>query len=79
LATYFVYPRKDSPTALVGVVAGTGEKGMKATALNSYISGITGFPDVMIFTADMLKNGLSDMKVTGFFDNDWSVQSLKFY
>lgn len=78
LAAYFVLPRKDSKTALVGVVAGTSEAGMKATWANNYISGITGFPDVMIFKADLLLNGLSDMKVTGFFDNDWSTKTLDF-
>lgn len=79
LAAYFVVPRSDSKTAMVGVVAGTSEKGMKATWANNYISGITGFPDVMIFKADLLLNGLPDMKVSGFFDNDWSAKSLEFF
>ncbi|OXA75721.1 Prolyl oligopeptidase family protein [Flavobacterium aquidurense] len=79
LAAYFVVPRKDSKTAMVGVVAGTSEKGMKATWANNYISGITGFPDVMIFKADLLLNGLPDMKVSGFFDNEWSAKTLEFF
>lgn len=78
LAAYFVLPRKDSKTALVGVVAGTSEKGMKATWANNYISGITGFPDVMIFKADLLLNGLPNMQVSGFFDNNWSPKTLEF-
>jgi len=78
LAAYFVYPRKDSKTAMIGVVAGTSEAGMKATWANNYISGITGFPDVMIFKANLLLNGLSEMKVSGFFDNDWSTKTLDF-
>ncbi|OXA84541.1 carboxylesterase family protein [Flavobacterium hibernum] len=78
LAAYFVLPRKDSKTALVGVVAGTSEKGMKATWANNYISGITGFPDVMIFKADLLLNGLPNMQVSGFFDNNWSAKTLEF-
>lgn len=64
LATYFVFPRKDSKTAIVGVVAGTSEAGMKATWANNYISGITGFPDVMIFKADLLLKGLPEMKIS---------------
>ncbi|MNG21813.1 hypothetical protein D3C84_1062210 [compost metagenome] len=52
---------------------------MKATWANNYISGITGFPDVMIFKADLLLNGLPDMKVSGFFDNDWSTKTLEFF
>ena len=79
LAAYFVLPRKDSKTAMVGVVAGTSEKGMKATWVNNYISGITGFPDVMIFKADLLLNGLPNMKVSGFFDNDWSANTLEYF
>ncbi|WP_281225304.1 prolyl oligopeptidase family serine peptidase [Flavobacterium aquiphilum] len=78
LAAYFVLPRKDSKIAMVGVVAGTSEAGMKATWANNYISGITGFPDVMIFKADLLLKGLPEMKVTGFFDNDWSTKTLEF-
>lgn len=78
LAAYFVLPRKDSKMALVGVVAGTSEKGMKATWANNYISGITGFPDVMIFKADLLLNGLPNMQVSGFFDNNWSPKTLEF-
>jgi len=78
LAAYFVLPRKDSQTAMVGVVAGTSEAGMRATWANNYISGITGFPDVMIFKADLLLKGLPEMKVTGFFDNDWSTKTLEF-
>jgi hypothetical protein len=78
LAAYFVLPRKDSNTAMVGVVAGTSEAGMKATWANNYISGITGFPDVMIFKADLLLKGLPEMKVTGFFDNEWSTKTLDF-
>lgn len=74
LGTYFVYPRPDSPTASVGVVAGTGIEGMKATYPNDYISGITGFPDLLIFNVDMLKEGIHGIQVSGFFDNDWSVE-----
>jgi hypothetical protein len=78
LATYFVYPRNDSPTATVGVVAGTGNEGMKATFANNYISGITGFPDLMIFNTDMLKDGLKGVKISGFFGYDWSIKKGDF-
>ncbi|GAO29834.1 alpha/beta hydrolase-fold protein [Geofilum rubicundum] len=78
LGTYFVYPRFDSATASVGVVAGTGLKGMKATYANNYFSGITGFPDVMVFSADYLKTGLEDIKISGFFGRDWSIGKGEF-
>lgn len=73
LGVYYIYPRADSPTASVGVVAGTGVEGMRATSPNNYISGITGFPDLMIYRADMLRDGLDGVEVAGFFDNDWSL------
>ncbi|MEG2478775.1 MAG: prolyl oligopeptidase family serine peptidase, partial [Mucinivorans sp.] len=74
LATLFVQPHPFSDVALVGVVSGSGISGMKATALNNYISGITGFPDFMVFSSDMLLKGLPEVKATGFFDNSWSLE-----
>lgn len=78
LGTYFVYPHPQSETASVGVVAGTGNAGMRATSPNNYISGITGFPDMMIFRADMLKDGLNEMEAAGFFDNNWTLANQDF-
>lgn len=78
LGTYFVYPRPDSHVASVGVVAGTGIEGMKATYPNDYISGITGFPDLLIFNVDMLKEGIRGVQVSGFFGNDWSMEKGNF-
>ena len=73
LGAYFVYPHPVSDKASVGVVAGSGVSGMRATSPNNYISGITGFPDIMIFRADILRDGLSAMEHVGFFDNDWGL------
>jgi hypothetical protein len=73
LGTYFIYPRADSPVASVGVVAGTGTKGMKATFANDYFSGVNGYPDLLIFKNDMLKDGLDGIMVSGFFDNNWGI------
>lgn len=73
LGTYFLYPRPDSKTACVGVVAGTGIKGMKATFANDYFSGVNGYPDLLIFRNGWLNTGLDDILVSGFFNNDWSV------
>jgi pimeloyl-ACP methyl ester carboxylesterase len=78
LGTYFIQPRKDSQTAMVGVVAGTGVQGMKATYANDYFSGITGFPDLLIFDVNWIRDGLDGIKVSGFFGNDWSVRNGEF-
>jgi hypothetical protein len=68
LAAYFVWPQKD-PTLLTGVIAATGVKGMKAAYANQYFAGGSGFPDFMIFSIDMLKDGSNAVKMAGFFNN----------
>jgi pimeloyl-ACP methyl ester carboxylesterase len=73
LGIYFVYPHPQSDVHSVGVVAGTGEAGIKATMLNNYLLPITGFPDLMIFRADMLRTGLDGVEAAGFFDNSWTL------
>ena len=78
LSCYFVRPRKDSDIASVGVVAGTGDKGMKATYANQYYLAGPGFPDLMIFNANMLTEGAEAVRCAGFFGNDWSVKKGEF-
>ncbi|GHV30435.1 hypothetical protein FACS1894177_03000 [Bacteroidia bacterium] len=73
LAACFLYPQPESDVNFTGVIAGSGRSGMYATSPNNYISGITGFPDWMIFRADMLRTGLEDVVEAGFFHNDWSL------
>ena len=68
---YFVWPLANSTTASVAVITGTGIKGMNAASANQYFAGGSGFPDYMIFTMDMLKDGVDGVKMAGFFDNDW--------
>lgn len=78
LAAYFVWPRADSEIASVAVISGTSKKGFQAANANQYFSGGSGFPDLMIFSADMLKNGIREVKMAGFFANDWSVDKGEF-
>ena len=78
LAAYFVWPREDSYIASVAVISGTGNLGMHAANANQYFAGGSGFPDVMIFSADMLQNGTKGIKMAGFFGNDWSVENGEF-
>ncbi|MEG2728628.1 MAG: prolyl oligopeptidase family serine peptidase [Mucinivorans sp.] len=73
LGAYFVAPRPDSRTAMVGVVSGSGLQGARATWANNYISGITGAPEYMIFGVDMLRDGLRSVRKAGFLDNSWRV------
>ncbi len=73
LGAYFVWPLKNSPLTSVGVVTGTGLKGMRAANANQYFAGASGFPDFMIFSLEMLKSGNSATKMAGFFDNNWKL------
>ena len=74
LAAYFMWPRPDSDLASVAVVSGTGLQGMKAANANQYFSGGSGFSDFMIFTNEMLRHGVSGVKMAGFYGNDWSLR-----
>lgn len=73
LAAYFVWPRPDSKLASIAVIAGTGMPGMWATLPDQYFAGGSGFPDLMIFDVDMLKNGTDGVKAAGFFTNAWQL------
>ncbi|MDA0195749.1 MAG: alpha/beta hydrolase-fold protein [Bacteroidetes bacterium] len=74
----FIYPRSDSDTASIGVVTATGTKGMKAAYANLYLENGSTFPDVMIFDDSVLNDGLSAVKYSRFFGNDWSVENGDF-
>ncbi len=75
LGCCFIRPRQGSDIASVGVVGGTGLHGMKAANANMcFISG-SGFPDLLVFGADMLTKHFDGVRVVGFFGNDWSVEN----
>lgn len=78
LGCYFIYPRPDSETASVGVVAGSGLEGIKATYANQYFLAGPGFPDLTLFRADMLLKRYEGVECVGFFGNDWSVENGEF-
>lgn len=78
LGSFFVYPLPGTAIHSVGVVSATGLAGIKALNPNDYFSGITGFPDLLIFRTAWLKDGLAGMLVSGFFGNDWSIASGDF-
>ncbi len=74
LGVLFIYPRSGTDKASVGVVAGTGKPGMMAACTNEYFSGITGFPDLLMFHTGWIRDGLGGIKMSGFFGYDWSVE-----
>ncbi len=73
LAAYLVWPLAHSNIASVAAISGTGLKGMKAADGNQYFAGASGFPDYMIFSLEMLKQGASAVKSVGFFNNEWKL------
>ncbi len=73
LGVVYVYPRRGTTAYSVGVVAGTSLLGAKATYTNDYLTGFTSYPDLMVFSVDMLRSGMEDVECVGFFENDWTV------
>ncbi|MNL87429.1 hypothetical protein D3C87_2165770 [compost metagenome] len=44
---------------------------MKAAYANQYFAGGSGFPDFMVFSADLPKAGSKGIKLAGFYNNKW--------
>lgn len=72
LGAYHIWPKADTKTA-VALIGGTGVKGMRAADANQYLAGGSGFPDFMIFSIDMLKQGDKAIKAAGYFNNKWEL------
>ncbi len=78
LSAYFVWPIRSSAIASVAVITGSGIKGMKGANANQYFAGASGFPDFMIYKLNMLLSGTNEIKMAGFFDNDWKLSEADF-
>ena len=75
---YFIYPKENHEFASIGVVTASGIRGMHAAYANDYLENGTFYPDLLLFNDEMPKNGLSGIKGSGFFGNDWSVENGEF-
>ena len=74
LAVLAVYPRPGSATALVGIVGGTGLAGMRVTErLPVFVSGVA-YPDWIVLSADVLRNGTGGIRGVGFFGTRLAVR-----
>ncbi len=78
LACLMIRPRPDSKSASVGVIAGTGIKGMELVNLADYFDQYISFPDIVIYNSDILKSDEQGVKFTGYFGNDWSLKNGEF-
>jgi dienelactone hydrolase len=74
LAMLFVYPRAGSDNNCVGVIGGTGVKGIKLTNRIGYFISGAAFPDVILFEPGMLQTGTGGVLAAGFLGEDWSVE-----
>ncbi|MBN2489718.1 MAG: prolyl oligopeptidase family serine peptidase [Planctomycetes bacterium] len=73
LGCLFVWPRPGTDSNLVGVVSGSGLKGLRLTdRLPCFVSGVS-YPDLLLVGAEMLERGLEGVRAAGFFGPDWSV------
>jgi poly(3-hydroxybutyrate) depolymerase len=75
LCCLFLRPRAGSAIATVGVVSGTGIVGMRLTNRQSTMMPGIGFPDCLVMSARVLREGESAIRAAGLFGLDWGVES----
>ena len=73
IACYFTRPLQGSDNCSVGIIAGTGIRGMRAAYPNQYFIAGTAFPDLTVFRMPRAGSGFDAVECAGFFGNDWSV------
>jgi poly(3-hydroxybutyrate) depolymerase len=78
LGCLFIWPRTGSNVASVGVVAGTGITGMRLTNQRQYLYPGYDYPDCIVFSTEMLREGSKGVRAAGFFGEDWSVETGEF-
>ncbi len=74
----FVRPRQGSDRASVGVISGSGLKGMALSSTVRYLEPGLGLPDLTIFNSEILTKGEAGIVTTGFFGLDWSMTTGEF-
>ncbi|MCR4316183.1 MAG: prolyl oligopeptidase family serine peptidase [Planctomycetes bacterium] len=78
LGALFIYPMKENDFSSIGVVGGTGIKGMRITDRQNYFVSGCAYPDITIFSFDALRTGMDGVLLTGFFGYDWSIEKGRF-
>jgi len=77
LACVFVYPRSGDGEArsLVGAFGSTGPAGARlGYVLAPFVSGV-GYPDYVVFDANILTEGDGGVLAAGWFDHEWQLQA----
>ena len=78
LSCLFIRPRPGSDIASIAVIAGTGLAGMKLCDRRQYLYPGYSLPDLIVCGSDVLHSGSKNVKVAGFFGNDWSIENGDF-
>jgi len=78
IACYFIRPLEGSANCSVGIIAGTGLRGMRAAYPNQYFIAGTAFPDLTVFRMPRDGSPYDAAECAGFFGNDWSVEEGDF-
>lgn len=78
LAIVQTYPRAGSVMSSVGLVGGTGLTGCRATDRLGYFRAGVHYPDVFVYSADMLAKGTSEIKLLGLFGPSWKFDDGEF-
>jgi len=78
IACYFIRPMKDSADNSIGIISGTGLKGLRAAYPNQYFIAGTSFPDLTVFRMPSSEQGYSEVLCAGFFGIDWSAEKGDF-
>ena len=78
LAVLFIRPSHHHPHVSIGVVAGTSPRGMRLTEqLPYFVSGVH-YPDLTVFSPNMLEEGEAGIHAAGFFGTNWSIEDGEF-
>jgi pimeloyl-ACP methyl ester carboxylesterase len=78
ISCIFVRPRKGSDHLSVGVVSGTGLRGMRGTNKMPYLLPGIGFPDLLVTRGTSYLQGEEAVLGAGFFGDDWSLEKGEF-
>ena len=78
LSCLFIRPKKNEDELTVGVVSGTGLVGLRLNNAIPYMSPGFTYPDVTVFSSDLLLGGEKGYIAAGFYGYDWSIKNGEF-
>jgi pimeloyl-ACP methyl ester carboxylesterase len=78
LSCLMIYPRTDSEISSVGIVSGTGIKGMRQANFADYHHPYMSLPDIVVYNSKIIDSDDDGVLFTGYFDNNWSLEEGEF-